>query len=65
MAIATVIQSGNAYQVKDERGAVLNMIPGGPGTKLLGYTATTVSIQRQNSVYVYGPRGQVLNVSPA
>lgn len=54
MAIGSAVQKGKTIYVYNEKGHVMF---GKPGDKLVGYTATTVSIQRGNTVYVYNEKG--------
>ena len=54
MSIGSAMERGSAAYVYDEKGHLLFSKPG----KLIGYTASTVSIPRVKAIYTYDPRGR-------
>lgn len=61
MSIGSAMDRGSAVYVYDEKGHLLYSKPG----KLVGYTASTVSIQRVKTVYTYDERGRQVFAKPA
>ena len=61
MAIANVIQRGNACHVYNEKNSNIFTIPG----ELMGYTSTTVNVKRQHAIYTYNEKNQQIACRPA
>lgn len=64
MAIASVIQRGNFFVVYDESNRQLASIFCQDG-QLLGYTASSVSLKRNNYIFVYNENGNQISSRPA
>lgn len=64
MAIRTAIQRGSAVYVYNEKNQQVLMlgVSGRPTDRLVGYTESTVSIQRGNAIHAFDERGRLLSV---
>lgn len=64
MAIASVVQRGHYFVVYDESNRQLASIFCQDG-QLLGYTGSSVSLKRDNWIFVYNDKGNQISSKPA
>lgn len=64
-SIASVVQRGHSHYTYNAKGGVIGIVPSGATGKVVGQTASTVSVQRANSVYTYDSKGKQLGIHPA
>jgi hypothetical protein len=58
--IVSAVQNGTSVRVYNEKGSTLITVPG----KLYGYTASTVSVRRGNTVFTLDGKGRTIQSAP-